>query len=877
MSRRPNEPDPGLSRRLAGVVLVATTAAALQWGLGPWLGLPATAVIWLVLCAALVTMGALLQKSRARAAAAEDRLMMAIEGTGIGVFDVDLVQRTFCASPALARLLGLPERDTLTPNWLDRLPVELVREHCRVLREQLERHAVSYEREITLNRPEGGRIDMLMRVRVVWRHGRPVRLRGAGIDITERRQVEAQLLAARTQLSQQVDDLHQLHELGTQLLTTATLADQLRMVLDVLAHFHGARRGVVSLLDRESGVLRLATSIGFDADALALAARLPGGVCLQTCREGARVVIADTASDARFANCQAFFEAQGIRAVHGTPLISASGEVLGALTVHLDEARTPTERECTLADICARKIAVFVEKALTSDELRLTRGRFETVLEASGAPFVILKPVRGTDDRIADFVWVYLNRAAAQTLGCAPERLLGQRLLDAQHARWADNATFEHCVRTVETARTVEFDAIDDTGANTRWFHCIASPMPDGVGVWFTDISGRKLDEQRLREGDRRKDEFLATLAHELRNPLAPIRQATLLAMSPRATEEQKRWSSEVIDRQVSHMALLLDDLLDVSRITRGALTLRKAPTDLSDVFVSAVETARPLIDAKGHRLHVSADDGPLMLDADPLRLAQVVANLLTNAAKYTDPGGSIRLLARRDGGEAVIEVHDNGIGIPADALVDVFRMFAQLRHAGERTRGGLGIGLALSKGLVELHGGSMSAHSEGPGRGSVFCVRLPAGPLSTASEAPMDDGPAPGARHRHVLIADDNRDASDTLAALLLADGHTVRLAYDGDEALALWHAHRPEICLLDIGMPGRSGHQVARAIRSVPGGERTLIVALTGWSQLHDRELALEAGFDLHLTKPVSPLQLARLMQTGARRHEEAGVQSG
>jgi len=876
MTRRWHVQDPGQWRRLASVVLVATIAAALQWGLGPWLGLPANAVIWLVLCGALVTMGALLQDSRARAAVAEDRLMMAIEGTGIGVFDVDLVQRTFCASPALARLIGLPEPDALAPNWIDRLPVELVRDHCRFLREQFVRQAASYEREVTLNRPGGGRIDMLMRVHVVWRQGRPVRLRGAAVDITERRLVEAQLVAARTQLSQQVDDLHRLHELGTQLLTTTTLAEQLRMVLEVLAHFHGARRGVVSLLDRESGALRLATSIGFDAHALALAARLPGGVCLQTCREGARVVIDDTASDARFDNCRTFFESQGIRAVHGTPLISANGEVLGALTVHLDEARAPTERECTLADICARKIAVFVEQAHTSDELRLTRGRFETVLEASGAPFVILKPVRGADDRITDFLWVYLNRAAAHTLGRAPERLLGQRLLDPLHAHWADSEAFQHFVRTVETAHTVEFDAVDGAGGHTRWFHCIASPIPDGVGVWFTDISGRKRDEQRLREGDRRKDEFLATLAHELRNPLAPIRQATLLAMSPRATEQQKRWSSEVIDRQVSHMALLLDDLLDVSRITRGALTLRKAPTDLSDVFVSAVETARPLIDAKGHRLQVCLGDSPLMLDADPLRLAQVVANLLTNAAKYTDPGGSIRLLARRQGDEAVIEVHDNGIGIPADALVDVFRMFAQLRHAGERTRGGLGIGLALSKGLVELHGGSMSAHSEGPGRGSVFSVRLPAGPLATASDAPVEDRPTPGARRRHVLIADDNRDASDTLAALLLADGHTVRLAYDGDEALALWHAHGPEICLLDIGMPGRSGHQVARAIRGAPGGERTLLVALTGWSQLHDRELALEAGFDLHLTKPVSPLQLTRLMQTGARR-EDADARPG
>lgn len=689
-------------------------------------------------------------------------------------------------------------------------------------------------------------------------------IKGTGIGVFGRRRVEAELVAARSQLSQQVDDLNHLHDLGTRLLTTTTLADQLGMVLEVLAHFHGARRGVVSLLDRDSGGLRLATSTGFDSHALALAARLPGGACLQTCRAGVRVVIADTGTDPRFVDCRPFFEAQGIRAVHSTPLINARGEVLGALTVHLDTARAPTERECTLADICARKIAVFVEQAHTNDELRLTRGRFETVLEASGAPFVILKPLRQADDRIGDFVWIYLNRAAADTLNQPAPRLLGRVLSETPHGPWGSADTVRHCARTIDTARTTEFDAIEGEGARTRWFHCIASPMPDGVGVWFTDISSRVRDEQRLREGDRRKDEFLATLAHELRNPLAPIRQATLLAMSPHASDEQKRWSSEVIDRQVSHMALLLDDLLDVSRITRGALTLRKALTDLADVFVSAVETARPLIDAKGHGLRVSTGDGPLLLDADPLRLAQVVANLLTNAAKYTDPGGHIRLLARREGDEAVIEVHDNGIGIPPDALTDVFRMFAQLHHAGERTRSGLGIGLALSKGLVELHGGSMSAHSDGPGRGSVFRVRLPASPPRLASDDVRDDGAPPAPRRRHVLIADDNRDASDTLAALLLAEGHTVRLAYDGDQALALWHAHQPEICLLDIGMPGRSGHQVARAIRNAPAGAHTLLVAVTGWSQVHDRELALEAGFDMHLTKPVSPLQINRLMQT-------------
>ncbi len=857
-------PGPGVLLLLAGAIGTGWPLAALDAWTSPTGADPMRLALYLLLGGLLVGLGGSLRNTRARAALAEDRLSMAIEGTGIGVFDIDLVARTVRASPVLARLAGAPVSNGAVPlhDWTARIPPHLLADSREHIRRRLKEGAAYYERELSVPSADGAPPrQLLLRVHVVWRGQRAVRLRGACVDVTERKRVDAQLEAAREQLGQQVDDLNHLHELSTQLLETPQLARQLNMILAALVHFHGARRGMVALCEPGADGLRVEASLGFDEAALAMAEGLSTGACAEACRQGARVVVEDTRTSETFKACRDFFETQAIRAVHSTPLISSQGQVLGAITVHLDESRRPTERERRLADICARKAAMFTERARTRDELLATQGRFEAVLTSSGAPFVILRPVR-QGERIVDFLWVYLNRAAAHALDCAPGEVVGQRVLQNPSCRWMGHPAFSYCVTAIESASTCEFDAVDHAGAEPRWLHCIASPIPDGLGVWFTDISERMRNEQLLRDSDRRKDEFLATLAHELRNPLAPIRQATLLAMSPHASEEQKRWSCEVIDRQVSHMALLLDDLLDISRITRGALALRRSPTDLAGVLASAVETARPLIDAKGHQLLSFVDQRPTVFDADPLRLAQVVGNLLTNAAKYTDPGGTIELHAGQRGDAIVIEVRDNGIGIPPESIPEAFRMFTQLHHAGERTSGGLGIGLAMSKGLVELHGGTLTAASDGAGQGSVFTVRLPAGPASLPAPA---GGGEPAARERRrlrVLIADDNRDASDTLAALLQADGHEVHMAYDGNEAVAQWREERPDVCLLDIGMPGRTGHQVAREIRRSPGGGDTLLVAVTGWSQLHDRELALEAGFDLHLTKPVSPLQISHLL---------------
>ncbi|HEX5686424.1 MAG TPA: ATP-binding protein [Ideonella sp.] len=898
-------------------VLITLLAFGLQWVLRPWLGhrepfivfLPAialaaaiggrgpgllplgtgiaSAALWLPLVgpngasddpadwlslllfcalgALLAELGSIMRRTGERALAAEERLVMAIQGTGIGVFDIDLVAETAYVSPALARLVNLPVSSSAVPlpEWLARTPPELLAESRRYLTEKFRARSRGYEREIRVLQSDGSPLWLLLRVHLTWVEDRAVRLRGACVDITERKAVDSQLSRAKAELSQQVDDLDQLHELSSNLPDAGTLREQLQMVLVTLARFHGCGRGLVFLLEPQGRRLCLEASIGFSAETRARLASvaLGEGVSGVVGAQRERVVVPDTEVDQRFAGLRDMARQEGFRAVHSTPLLSLQGNVLGVLSVYLDQPREPTERECALADICARKAAVFSERARAQAALEESQGRFRAVLETSAVPFIVLTPLRNEAGEIVDFSWNYMNGAAAQSLQRTPTELLGRPLAEVLPKSWADSDAFQQYVAVARDRQTREFEARTRLRGGEGWVHCIASPMRESVAVWFNDITDRKKNEQLLREADRRKDEFLATLAHELRNPLAPIRQAAQLSTASNATDAQKRWSQEVIERQVQHMALLLDDLLDVSRITRGVLPLRKTGTELSAVVASAVETARPAIDGMAHQLVIELPPDPVHFEADPLRLAQVVANLLTNAAKYTDRGGHIRLSAQRQGGDIQIEVSDDGIGIAPGSMPEVFRMFSQLQSTGERSSAGLGIGLALSKGLVELHGGSIAVHSAGPGAGSTFTVRLPAGDAAADARQPAGSSASTAAAPRKVLIADDNRDAADSLAALLQLEGHETRLSFDGNEALSTWQRFDPDVCLFDIGMPGRNGYELARAIRGLPGGHRPVLIAITGWGQESDRHLALQAGFNHHLTKPVDPQRLTAL----------------
>jgi signal transduction histidine kinase/ActR/RegA family two-component response regulator len=366
--------------------------------------------------------------------------------------------------------------------------------------------------------------------------------------------------------------------------------------------------------------------------------------------------------------------------------------------------------------------------------------------------------------------------------------------------------------------------------------------------------------EDALREGDRRKDEFLAMLAHELRNPLAPIRTAAQVLRLKGPAEPELELAQNVIDRQVQQLTRLVDDLLDLSRVSRGKIDLQLEPVALADVVARAVEISRPLIDARKHHLEVSLPEEAVQVEGDPARLAQVVSNLLNNAAKYTEEGGRVWLtvelaneLPQRPR-EVLLRVRDTGVGVAADMLPNIFQMFTQVRGSVSRSEGGLGIGLSLVRSLVELHHGSVTALSDGLGRGSEFIVRLP---LLEAPAPIPDAGKQPTrirkASPRRILVVDDNRDAADTLALLLRMNGHEVHTAYDGPTALDVARAQPPDVVLLDIGLPGASGLEVARRMRQDLGLNDALLVALTGYGQDEDRRRSEEAGFNAHLVKPV------------------------
>jgi CheY-like chemotaxis protein len=354
-------------------------------------------------------------------------------------------------------------------------------------------------------------------------------------------------------------------------------------------------------------------------------------------------------------------------------------------------------------------------------------------------------------------------------------------------------------------------------------------------------------------------------LSHELRNPLAPIRNAATFLAKPALSPEDHERSRLIIVRQVRHMASLLDDLLDVSRITRGVFALKKECVNLQGLLAEALETARPLIDVKRHTLTTDWPVEPIDVQADPIRLVQIVTNLLTNAAKYTDPEGLITFGVQATGADIVITVRDNGIGLTAAQLPEVFEMFSQVAPEQDRTEGGLGIGLALVKGLVELHGGRIDARSEGLERGSEFIVHLPGLRVTAGGSPDSEGGPEqsdPAASVRRVLVADDNRDGAESLAMLIESSGHEVFVAHTGVDALQMAAQQRPHVAILDIGMPGMDGYEVARQIRSQSWGTQMMLIALTGWGQEDDKRRAQQAGFDHHLTKPVDPAVLDDLL---------------
>jgi PAS domain S-box-containing protein len=488
--------------------------------------------------------------------------------------------------------------------------------------------------------------------------------------------------------------------------------------------------------------------------------------------------------------------------------------------------------------------------------------------------------VESSDDAIVsknlDGIIQSWNAAATRIFGHTPEEAIGQPITLLIPANL--HAEERAIIARVRAGKRVEhFDTLRITkDGRLIPVSLTVSPIHDATGTVIgaskiaRDISERRRVEKALREteeglrvANQRKDEFIALLAHELRNPLAPIRYALAASKKGAATPEQRERFQEIIDRQVTHMSCLLDDLLNVAHITRGTLELRTGTMEFTSVLGTAIEAARPFLDAKQHQLSVELPAEAPRLNADPIRLAQVFSNLLINAAKYTDPGGQIRIKAAIERDMLLVSVRDTGIGISAEMMPRLFEMFSQAPNTRDRSQGGLGLGLALVRGIVQLHGGSVCARSDGVNRGSEFTVRLPLGipaPIVSADAQPISP---PGAAAVRVLVVDDNEDAAEMCATLLELAGHDVRRAYNGRSALALAKAFRPRVVLLDIGLPDIDGYDVARALRQAPWAAGISLIAVSGWGQEQDKQHSLDAGFDHHLTKPIDLNALERVLQ--------------
>jgi len=573
-----------------------------------------------------------------------------------------------------------------------------------------------------------------------------------------------------------------------------------------------------------------------------------------------------------------------LRVLGAVMIIGLIAALLSAAWLHRVVSR-PMESMASVAQaIIEKRDYSFRAEKMTDDEVGVVVDAFNKMLDEvqshSRALETSEKLYRAIGESINYGVWVTDAEGRCIYASDSFLRLLGMSMAQVSNDGWSSVLHPDDLDDTLaawkETARTGNnwYREHRMMGIDGKYHAILAQGVPirdesGRIQRWAginLDISRLKNTERALIEADRRKDEFLATLAHELRNPLAPIRNAVRILDSDAADDRQRKWGREVIARQVQRMSLLLDDLLDVSRITRGQLELKKDYVDLKSVVGIAVETARPLLDSKQHELTVNLPLGNVKLEADPLRLSQVIGNLLTNAAKYTDPEGKIALHARIENTELVISIRDNGIGLTPESLPGLFTMFSQVNSAIDRAEGGLGIGLALVKGLVALHGGRVEVRSEGLGRGSEFIVVLPHRVIAPSNVAHAEENTgaanASVVRRGRILVADDNRDAAESLALVLRFSGYEVSIAFSGVEALEIAGRDRPRAAIIDIGMPGMSGHEVARRMRLEAWGRNAVLIALTGWGQDQDKQAAKAAGFDEHLTKPVDPDDVDRIL---------------
>jgi PAS domain S-box-containing protein len=811
-----------------------------------------------------------------------------------GIIAMDDRGTVEAVNPAAEKLFGYQAAEVIGQNVKMLMPEPYHSEHDRYIANYLrteQAKIIGIGREVEGRRKDGGTFPMDLAVSEFWLNNQRY-FTGIVRDISVRKETEATIKALIAQQAADFESLMRLQELSTRMIGAGDFSRLLEEILNAAIGITNADMGNIQLV--EAGALKIVAQRGFDARFRDFFSAVHDGrsACGAAMQDGRRVIVEDVLTSPIFAGTSALeiMLAGNVRAVQSTPLVSRSGRVLGVFSTHFRKPQRQNERELHMLDLLARIAADLIEHMQTEDKLRRQAALIQTVNDNT-SELIFMKDREGR--------LTYVNAATLRAIGVTAEQALGS--VDRENFTHPEEhdaiaANDRQVAQTGQSLTTEEVYTCAD--GRQRVFLSTKSPVRDeqneivGVIGVSLDITERKelerereqqaaelalalvrrteearraeKAEQLLREADRRKNEFLATLAHELRNPLAPLRNALELIRRSHDDNTVVEQSRSIMERQVSQMVRLVDDLLDISRITQGKLQLRKERVELVDVLNSAVETAHPLIESSGHSLTLSLPSQPVHVSADATRLAQVFANLLNNAAKYTEKGGQIWLTAGQRDGEAVVSVRDSGIGIPADHLPHIFTIFSQVGSALERSQGGLGVGLSLVKGLVELHRGTVEARSDGPGMGSEFTVQLPTvSAPAVESRKPGSDGEkVDGVPKCRILIVDDLRDAADSLAKILRMMGHDIRTAYDGLEAVQTAAAFRPNVVLLDIGLPKINGYEAARQIRNELSGSNVALVALTGWGQEDDKRRSAEAGFNHHLTKPVDTTALQNLL---------------
>lgn len=650
-----------------------------------------------------------------------------------------------------------------------------------------------------------------------------------------------------------------------------TLADRLRSMADpeevvtaaseLLGKHLGVARVLYGAADESGEILRIKRDWGNGTLPSIAGVELKiddfGPVIGEAVRTGQTVAVTDVMNDERSSSYVHAYSSVGIRAFLAIPLIKR-GKLKAILSLHDGPPRHWTERDVALAQDMVERTWLAEESAHAQAELRAERDRSQAVFDTMTEGFVII-------DR--NWTVLYMNTEGLRLSGRTASQAIGQHHWKV----WFELIDSDpyHLYRRVMVTRQPEMMEFVFTypDAKTAWLELRAYPVDDGIAVLIRDITDRREAEAKLHDADQRKDEFLAMLAHELRNPLAPIGAAAELLQLVKLDDERVKKTSAVIGRQVKHMTGLIDDLLDVSRVTQGLIELDNGVIDIHQVVSEAVEQVSPLIRSRGHELTLRLSPQTALVHGDQKRLVQVLANILNNAAKYTAEGGHLVLCTSVRESDVLIEVIDNGIGMTADMTKRAFDLFAQAERTSDRSSGGLGIGLALVRSLVELHGGTISCDSNGLGTGSTFTIYLPLLRQEVDSRSRhLDENASVGTTDTslRILVVDDNIDAAEMLKMFLEAMGHYVFVEHGSRQALERAKLDRPQVCLLDIGLPEMDGNELARQLRARPENREAVLIAVTGYGQEIDRINAISSGFDHHLIKPLDPSKLLSILST-------------